>query len=354
MRSLRLRLVSCLALCSLFLAVGLFAQEKQEKTEPPKTAEPTVLAGHSYHGEVFNEGPRQKAYLMGGTGDVSFPVTTKSPEAQQFFNQGLGQVYGFWYFEAERSFRQVAALDPDCATAYWGMAIANVNNEKRAKGFIAKAVALKSKVSEREKMYIDARNTYLSGDAAKKKERSEAYAKALEKLYYKFPDDLEAKALLGQQIWLNRDAGAPISSNLAYDALLNEVLAKNPMHPVHHFRIHHWDYEKADLALNSAARCGQSAPAIAHMWHMSGHIYSKVERYADAAWQQEASARVDYAYMMRDRVLPDQIHNFAHNNEWLIRDMLHVGRVRDGFELAKNMIELPRHPKYNTLKRGSS
>src|SRR6185369_17215648 len=173
MRSLRLRLVSCLALCSLFLAVGLFAQEKQEKTEPPKTAEPTVLAGHSYHGEVFNEGPRQKAYLMGGTGDVSFPVTTKSPEAQQFFNQGLGQVYGFWYFEAERSFRQVAALD----------------------------------------------------------------------------------------------AGAPISSNLAYDALLNEVLAKNPMHPVHHFRIHHWDYEKADLALNSAARCGQSAPAIAHMWH---------------------------------------------------------------------------------------
>ena len=58
--------------------------------------------------------------------------------------------------------------------------------------------------------------------------------------------------------------------------------------------------------------------------------------------------------MMRDRVLPDQIHNFAHNNEWLIRDMIFVGRMRDAIDLAKNMCELPRHPKYNTLTKGSA
>jgi peroxiredoxin len=59
--------------------------------------------------------------------------------------------------------------------------------------------------------------------------------------------------------------------------------------------------------------------------------------------------------MMRDRVMPDQIHNFAHNNEWLIRNLNFVGRIQDAVDLAKNMIELPRHPKYNTLaKRGSS
>ena len=40
------------------------------------------------------------------------------------------------------------------------------------------------------------------------------------------------------------------------------------------------------------------------MWHMPGHIYSDLHRYADAAWQQEASARTDHAYMMRDGVLP--------------------------------------------------
>ena len=65
------------------------------------------------------------------------------------------------------------------------------------------------------------------------------------------------------------------------------------------------------------------------MWHMPGHIYSKLKRYADAAWQQEASARVDHAHMIRARLMPDQIHNFAHNNEWLIRNLIFIGRVHD-------------------------
>ncbi len=90
------------------------------------------------------------------------------------------------------------------------------------------------------------------------------------------------------------------------------------------------------------------------MWHMSGHIFSDLERYDDAAWQQEAAARVDHAYMIRDAILPDQIHNYAHNSEWLIRDLYHMGRVRDGISLAKNLIEMPRHPKFNTLEKGNS
>ncbi|MDB5293869.1 MAG: bcp 5 [Phycisphaerales bacterium] len=88
-----------------------------------------------------------------------------------------------------------------------------------------------------------------------------------------------------------------------------------------------------------------AAPGIAHMWHMPGHVYSDLQRYEDAAWQQEASARVDHAYMMRDRVMPYQIHNYAHNNESCIRDLTYVGRVHDAIALAKNMIELPRNPK---------
>ena len=58
--------------------------------------------------------------------------------------------------------------------------------------------------------------------------------------------------------------------------------------------------------------------------------------------------------MMRDRVMPDQIHNFAHNNEWLTRNLNHLGRVNDAVALAKNMIELPRHPKNNTLAKVDS
>ncbi|MFN0054101.1 MAG: redoxin domain-containing protein [Planctomycetales bacterium] len=331
---------------------------------PAASAAAPPAAGHSLHGESFNEGPRQRAYVMQGTGPVKFPVTCTNPQVQEFINQGIGQLHGFWYFEAERSFRQAAALEPNCASAYWGMAMANTNNEKRAKSFIAEAVKRKTGITERETMYIDALDALYKSDLSqarndqerqqRNRERFEAYAKALERILYKFPTDLEAKALLGLQLWLNRNSGSEIGSHLAVDALLKEVLAVEPMHPCHHYRIHLWDYEKADLALDSAARCGQAAPGIAHMWHMSGHIFSRLERYADAAWQQEASARVDHAYMMRDRIFPDQIHNYAHNNEWLIRDLAHVGRVRDAIDLAKNLSELPRHPQHNPLAGGKS
>src|SRR5262245_16303059 len=80
--------------------------------------------GNSARGAAFDAGPRQAAVRLDGTGKVSFPVTTRSAEAQAFFDQGVGQLYGYWFFEAERSFRQAAALDPDCAMAYWGMAVA--------------------------------------------------------------------------------------------------------------------------------------------------------------------------------------------------------------------------------------
>lgn len=344
--------------CTFLAATGvLSAAEPAAQSPAPgatgSTSAPPV-AGHSYHGETFNDGPRQRAPLMGHTGVVSFPATTVSPEAQQFVNQGIGQLHGFWYFEAERSFRQAAALDPNCAIAYWGMAMANTNNSKRAQGFLAEAVKRKQGLSEREAMYVDALDAYYKADSKKDRERHEAYAKALERIVYKFPTDIEARALLGLQLWLNRSHSSPITSHLAVDALLKEVLAVQPMHPCHHYRIHLWDDERPENALESAARCGQSAPGIAHMWHMSGHIFSDLTRYTDAAWQQEASARVDHAYMIRDHVLPDQIHNYAHNNEWLIRDLGHIGRVRDAIALARNLVELPRHPKYNLPGGGKS
>jgi peroxiredoxin len=335
----------------LLFSLALFASlARGDAAEPPASP----AAGHSWHGETFNDGPRQKAELMGNTGPVVFPATTANPDAQKFINQGVGQLHGFWYFEAERSFRQAAALDPDCAIAYWGMAMANTNNHSRARGFVAEAVGKKGRAGRREALYIDALDAYYKADAQKDKERHEAYTKALERILYEFPNDLEAKAFLALQLWLNRDHHSPITSHLAVDALLRDVLAAEPMHPCHHYRIHLWDYERPQNAVDSAARCGQSAPAIAHMWHMSGHIFSDLMRYSDAAWQQEASARVDHAYMIRDRVLPDQIHNYAHNNEWLIRDLSHIGRVRDAIVLARNLIELPRHPKYNTVGNGKS
>ena len=82
--------------------------------------ESQVLAGHSYHGEAFNEGPRQSAVLIPGMADIKFPTSTKSKLAQKFVVQGISQLHGFWYLEAERSFRQASKEDPKLAIAYWG------------------------------------------------------------------------------------------------------------------------------------------------------------------------------------------------------------------------------------------
>ncbi len=311
------------------------------------------LPGHSQHGEAFNEGPRQAAVLIPGCGKVSFPITTKKPEAQQFFNQGVGQLHGFWYYEAERSFRQVATLDKDCAMAFWGMAMSNVNNEKRAKEFLKKAVALKDKANAHEKLWITSLETFYKedkNDKRDKKQRALDCIKDLENIVQEHPADLEAKAFLVWKIW-QANGDAPITSNQAVDALMDQIFAINPEHPAHHYRIHLWDVSKPVRALKSAAQNGQSAPGIAHMWHMPGHTFSKLKRFDDAAWQQEASMRVDQAHMIKNWILPDQIHNYAHNEEWLVRTFNELGRAEDAIGLARSQIRIPQHPAFNTLDK---
>ena len=349
--------------CLIFISVlhsSAIADETDSAAKPESTvAQQTesLPEGHSIHGEVFNDGPRQAAYLMPDVGRVNFPSTSKSEDAKAFVTQGVAQLHGFWYFESERSFRQAAMLDADCAIAYWGMAMSNRKNTSRAKGFIKEAVERKNNISRREQLYIDSFDKYINAKAEssdEKKKRSKKYLQQLEDLIIEFPDDLEAKAFLCEFLWSARREGLDTTSYLAVDALIQEILDQEPLHPAHHYRIHLWDTRKAEQALESAARCGLAAPAIAHMWHMPGHIYSRLKRYNDAVYQQEASARVDHAQMMKDLVLPDQIHNFAHNNEWCIRNMVHIGRVGDAIDLARNMIDHPRHPKYNVISKSGS
>src|SRR5690349_2586220 len=117
----------------------LFGTTQAQRTAPDgaKTAaaasgDTVVDRGHSAHGAAFDEGPRQQARLETGIGNVHFPITTSKPEAQRFYDQGINQLYSFSYFEAERSFRQAAMLDPDCAMAYWGMARADQSDRRKA------------------------------------------------------------------------------------------------------------------------------------------------------------------------------------------------------------------------------
>ena len=141
---------------------------------------------------------------MPGVGRVEFPITTAtSAEAQAFFNQGVAQLHGFWYFEAERSFRQVAALEPQCAMAYWGLTMANINNNKRAKEFIKKAIALKASSTPREQLWIDALASLYSDELKDAKARQKAHLDQLTAISERFPNDLEAKAFLALKIWMD-------------------------------------------------------------------------------------------------------------------------------------------------------
>ena len=144
------------------------------------------------------EPPYQRARLESGFGHAEFPITCRRELSQLYFNQGIAMLHGFDLRGADRSFHQVAKLEPDCAMAYWGMAMANSGNEKRAKGFVAEAVKRKDGASKRERMYIDALNNYIEQGKGKKKQRAEKLTKALENIVHEFPDDVEAKAFLAK------------------------------------------------------------------------------------------------------------------------------------------------------------
>ncbi len=328
--------------------MGHAAEPVKANPDDAKTVDP----GHSMHGQVFNEGPRQRARPMAGMPEIRFDITTTNGLARKFFLQGVGQLHGFWYLEAERSFRESAFHDTNCAMAYWGMAMANANNAARAAGFIREADRRKAPVTRRERLWIESLAEFHKDPKRDEKDRRRDYTRAIENLIFEFPDDVEAKAFLAVHLWDSGYKGWPIGSAQAVESLLKEIFAQQPMHPAHHYRIHLWDGEKDESAIRavpSASKSGQSSPGVAHQWHMAGHTFNKLKRYPDMAWQQEASVRVDNTQLMADRLLPDQIHNYAHNSEWLVQTYNYLGQARRAVDLSANLIEMPRHPALNTL-----
>ncbi len=338
--------------CAVAAGSSAHGEDPPKPTAPATESRPAVpAAGHSLHGEAFDEGPRQAAHLMPGMGVVNFPVSTRKPEAQAFLNQGVAQIHSFFYYEAERSFRQASRIDPDCGMAYWGMALANVNNSRRARSFLKEARKREGSLTRREKLYLDALDALHKEGGGGEKARKLSHLKALGTVAHEFPDDLNARAWLAMMNWEAENT----NSRETIDILIDGLLQAEPNHPgAHHYRIHLWDGANASYALNSAALYGQLAPGIAHAWHMPGHTYTSLNRFADAAFQQEASARVDHAYMTRDRVMPFEIHNYAHNNQWLVTSLSHVGRARDAVKVARNLVEQPRDPKKNGKTDGGS
>src|SRR5688500_2072044 len=140
------------------------------------------------------------AHLLEGLGDYRFPVTSKHPEVQRWFDQGLMLTYGFNHDAAERSFLKATELDPDCAMCGWGAALVlgphvNAAMDPKDSGDawtrLQRAQALAPKVSERERAFIQALAArYAQDPPADRKPLDLAYAEATRKLVRQRPDDL--------------------------------------------------------------------------------------------------------------------------------------------------------------------
>ena len=298
-------------LAAILFCLAIFVRHAMSQSTPGKSPSKDVnWLGHSMHGEAFDEGPREKPWFMEGVGKIHFPITTSNPEVQRWFDQGNALLHSFWYYEAERAFRWCIKLDPDCAMAYWGMARvttfgkpSEAASNERSSAFIKEAAKRKNKVSERERLYIEAweelwkdepKDQAGAQEAAKRKQ--ERFKISLERIVLKYPQDIEAKSLFAlESLWQ--------SSRYGNELILQQVLAVDPRHPgAHHYRIHNWDGPDAELALDSSAQYGSIAPDIGHAHHMPGHIYSKVGMWHEGAISMDSALHVEADYMKRRMV----------------------------------------------------
>ncbi len=165
---------------------------------------PAFTQDHSAH----HQAAEKPATLVQGLGDLHHPVSTRNPQAQQFFDQGLRFIYAFNHDEAARSFQRAAELDPKLAIAYWGVAEAvgpNYNDPasddrfKQAHEAIQKAVDLSANASPSEKAYIAAMALRFPADPqADRRKAAEAYHDAMRGVSKQFPDDLDAATLFAE------------------------------------------------------------------------------------------------------------------------------------------------------------
>ncbi len=300
--------------------------------------------GHSKHGSAFDTGMRQKPWHMEGIGKAHFPITTKVPEVQEWFDQGNALLQSFWYEEAERSFRWCLKLDPDCAMAYWGMARTGLNwstglsdfpEVKRYKDFLKEAVRRKESVTPRERMYIEAWDDAMRADAP---ERVKTLTQKMQELVLKFPDDLEAETIFAMSTIGSGNA-------LGTEMIVRDILKKDPDHPgAHHTRIHNWDGVFAEQAIPSCQAYGRIVPGIGHSNHMPGHNYSKIGMWHEAARSMDAATRVELRYMNERLALPFETWNYAHNRNYLCYIQEQLGMAAASLQGASDLLAAPREP----------
>jgi tetratricopeptide (TPR) repeat protein len=254
------------------------------------------------------------APLFDNLGDHHFKITSNEA-AQVFFDQGLRLIYAFNHSEAHRSFREAARLDPDCAMAYWGQALAlgpNINDpnpdaERTTKAYEAATEAEQraTGVTKLEKALIKAiQSRQDSNPGTDRMSLNHAYVEAMAPVAAKYPENdevqtLYAAALMNTMPWDYWDPhGAPNEGTLVAKSSLEKAISINPNHPgAHHYYIHMVELPDPDLAESSADQLGGLMPGAGHLVHMPAHIYIRIGRYRDARLMNVKAIEADEDYI---------------------------------------------------------
>lgn len=335
---MRKYLVESLLACAFAWAspVGAEAQNKGNETEVPAE--------------------KVGAPLFDNLGNHQHAITTKSPETQRYFNQGLMLAYGFNHAEAIRSFKEAARLDPGCAMAHWGVAWAlgpNINapmSEEagpQAWAALQKARELAPEASEKEQAYINALSRRYAAQPPKDRAKLDlAFADAMREVAGRFPDDLDATTIFAEALmdtmpwnyWTEKKEPRPRTRELL--AALHSVLERDPNHAgANHLYIHAVEAgPNPENGLPSAYRLETLVPGAGHLVHMPSHIYLKVGFYHLASVINERAAEADEEYIAtcrRQGFYPGLY--YAHNVHFLWYATAMEGRSADAIAAARKV-----------------
>jgi hypothetical protein len=262
-------------------------------------------------------------------GKVHFETSCK-PAAQTLFDRGMLYQHSFWYRASQEVFEDVLKADPECGIAYWGIALSLLWNPhvptpaKNLAGgaaIIAKGKSVGAK-TQRERDYIDALGViYIDYDKLGHLPRTQAYAKAMEQLAQRYPDDDEAQ--IHYALALNTSA-SPTDKTYANQikgaAILEPIAKRQPQHPgVAHYLIHLYDYPAlAAKGIEAARRYAKIAPAAAHAQHMPSHIFTRV-----GYWKESIASNIEAARVAKEA---RDFHEQLHPMDYMVYAYLQLGQ----------------------------
>ncbi|HEY2560142.1 MAG TPA: hypothetical protein VGI48_10580 [Caldimonas sp.] len=273
--------------------------------------------------------------LYSDLGNLAFPITTTSPQAQRYFNQGLRLSFAFNHAEAQRAFQAAQKIDPQCAACFWGEALIlgpNINvpmmpeANAPAVAALARAVALKERARPKERALIEALEKRYSADPKVERPALDAaYADAMKAVSARYPQDdtlrtLYVESAMDTQPWDYWEPGGVTPKGRGGEIIANleTVLKRKPNHPgAIHLYIHAVEASTTpERALAPAERLGALMPGAGHIVHMPAHIYYRVGQYRRSLDTNKHAVAVDEQYfgkspsdpLYRSAYYPHNIH----------------------------------------------